>query len=173
DYLLRDIAPAKKCNVNIDLVTAMGTKSVDFIFGGFWNIEPAQLRSLGVETGYFEFKEFGVPNYYEMIILANDHSPQSEPDFINRFQRALQKSIDFCKTHPLEAFQAYLQSNPDKRRKTITWELEAWETTYPLLADNQTIELEVLDPFYHWLADEGFVSKPFDFQSLISHQPQT
>ncbi len=162
------IQPSEKKNVSVDLVSAMCTKSVDFIFGGFWNIEPAQLRSLGIETKTFKTQELGVPRYYEMIVLANADTYHGSSAFTIPFQRALQKSIDFCKTYPDEAFECYLKHNPDRSSKTIAWQQEAWQLTFPLLAQNQTIDQKLVKDFYLWQIDQGIIKNEFDLQKLVN-----
>ncbi len=163
------IFPKEKKNVSVDLVASLGTENVDFIYGGFWNIEPAQLRSLGVNTKTFKIQELGVPLYYEMIILANAASPFSTPLFVTRFQEALQKSIDYCKQHPEEAFCSYTKYNQDRRPKTIAWQKEAWAMTYPLLCTDQIIDKKLVNDFYNWQRKEGIIKKPFDCLELITY----
>ncbi len=168
DYLLQEgpIYPREKHNVSADLISAIGTASVDVIYGGFWNIEPAQLRSLGVETDFFTMQSFHVPLYYEMLVLSSLGTQYSKITFIEPFQRALQKSIDFCKAHPDQAFAAYLRQNPDKRKKNLSWEEEAWKTTYPLLTKDQLIDPECIENCYSWFLERKIINHPFDFHRL-------
>jgi len=163
-----NIRPREKKNVSVDLVSAMATYNVDFIYGGFWNIEPAQLRALGMETDTFKIQEFGVPLYYEMIILANAGSLQASSGFVSHFQKALQRSLDFCITYPEEAFACFLKHNLDRRPKTIAWQKEAWDLTLPLLAKDQIIDYESVKQFYSWQLAQGVISHSFDFQDLIT-----
>jgi len=169
DFLLAQgqIEPRGRKNVSVDLISAMGTHSVDFIYGGFWNIEPAQLRALGVETKWFSIQELGIPKYYEMIVIANGSQPEASPAFTAAFQRALQKSIDFCKKHPDEAFSIYKRHNPDRREKTLAWEKEAWKITYPLLVENQEIDFAMLETFTTWMEGQKIITKPFNLHKVI------
>lgn len=171
DFLLEqgNIKPGKRKNVSVDIISAMGTGSIDFVYGGFWNVEPAQLRSLGVETKYFPLQDFGVPPYYELIILAAGGTKESSPSFATAFQKALQKSIDFCQKNPNEAFEIYALHNPDKRLKTLRWEKEAWNITYPLLADTQQIDLKVLQKFYQWLFSQEIICKTFNIKDISTN----
>jgi len=163
-----NIIPSEKKNVSVDLVSALGTHNVDFIYGGFWNIEPAQLHSWGVKTNTFKIQDLGVPFYYEMIILAHADSLQATPEFAGKFQRALQKSLDYCRTNPDAAFKCFLNHNQDRSQKTVAWQKEAWEMTIPLLAIDQTIDNELVSTFYSWQLSQGIIEKPFNYQELIS-----
>lgn len=149
----RQITPKKVLNVSFDLVSSMGTKQVDAIYGAYWNIECAQLHSLGIETNHFKLSEFGMPPYCELIILAKEESLQTTTEFISHFQSALQESIDFCKAYPNRAFEIYLQANPDKGEKTRLWEKESWLQTYPLFTNQQTIDPNIWQNFAHWLSN--------------------
>lgn len=148
---LNSINPRAKRNVSFDLVSTLGSAKVDVIYGGYWNIECEHLRSLGVDTGYFKLKEFGVPNYYELIIIAKCNSAQTSPEFVSAFQNALQESIKFSIEHPEEAFSMYVRANPDKRKKTGSWERIAWQNTLPALADVQHVNQMVWNDFSRWL----------------------
>jgi NitT/TauT family transport system substrate-binding protein len=174
DTLFLDLLLAKekiqlqqKIAVGGDLLAAMGSRRVDSIYGGFWNIEPLQLKMLNIETSIFKLSDFGVPKYYELIILANQNTPQSTPLFIARFQKALQKSIDFCTCNSEEAFHIYRKCHPDKRTKTLAWEKEAWEITRPLLAKDQVIEKECVENFYHFQKERSLYAQPFNYLELF------
>lgn len=163
-----EIVPKERKNVSVDLVASLGTKNVDFIYGGFWNIEPFQLRSKEIETKTFKIEEFGVPAYYEMIVLANANSSFSQPDFVKKFQQALQKSIDYCKLNPEEAFLIYLKYQPDQRTKTNAWQRESWALTVSLLSDNQKVDVQLIERFYHWQLKQNIIKQPFDIRTLIT-----
>lgn len=169
DFLLKqgNIFPEKQRNVSVDLISAMSTRQVDFIYGGFWNIEPYLLSASGTPTKSIKIEELGVPGYEELIVIANSGAKFSSPLFIQKFQTALNKSITFCKKHPEEAFAIYTSFNPDKRSTTLQWEYQSWQTTYPLLSDTQTLSLEKLTTFYHWQREHKLIGECLDLSSLL------
>jgi len=169
DFLLDQgkISDYDKRNVSVDLISAMGTKQVDFIYGGFWNIEPHLLSSFGVTTDYFKIEELNVPPYPEMIILANANSRFGQAPFTGAFQKALQRSIDFCKQEPEQAFASYARANPDKRKKTLRWETVGWQETLPILAEDQVADLEMIQSFHDWQVEQKIVSRRIEPSSLL------
>ena len=64
-----------------DAISALGTNQIDVIFGPFENIEGVQLESLGVEMGYFHLGSFGIPNFHDMIVVANGLFLKENPGF--------------------------------------------------------------------------------------------
>ncbi|MCB1119438.1 MAG: ABC transporter substrate-binding protein [Chlamydiia bacterium] len=106
DTLLKinGVVPKAKRNVGSDLVSAMGLKRVDAIYGGFFNIEAEQMRSYGMEPDYFTLPQLGVAPYWELVILTKRGSSQMEEAFLTPFRTALQASINWCQENPNEAF---------------------------------------------------------------------
>ncbi|MDR3623591.1 MAG: ABC transporter substrate-binding protein [Chlamydiales bacterium] len=151
--------------VGWDLIAALSTKQVDVVEGACWNIESEQLRALNLEPSYLPITDFGIPTYEELVILANASISQ-DIAFVEAFQRALSKSILFCKEHPNEAFAIYLKENPDKMKYTQTWEERAWKNTYPLFADNQAFDLLCWQNFANWMWERKVVSKPLNVSLL-------
>lgn len=137
-------------NVGFDLVTSLGMKQVDVIYGAYWNIECEHLRSYDVDTNYFTLMDLGVPNHPELLVLANEGSKESQKEFAERFQNALDASIQWCIAHPQEAFELYQKANPDKSQKTLAWEYSAWQKTLALLPRSQTLEPEVWELYNQW-----------------------
>lgn len=162
DYLLSSVSikPKEKINVEVDLVMALGTKKVDFLYGAFYNVEPHHLKSLGIECKFFKLNRFNVPDYKELVVLAK------EPN--EKFKKALQKSIDYCKNHAEEAFELYRQQNSDKSEKTINWEKKCWQETLPLLPSTQIIEPESVDKFARWLHERCGYNYTVDYKLLAT-----
>jgi ABC-type nitrate/sulfonate/bicarbonate transport system permease component/ABC-type nitrate/sulfonate/bicarbonate transport system substrate-binding protein len=149
----KNIDPASLSRLGPDLIPFFGSSQVDAIYGVYWNIETEHLRSLGIETEYFKLSEFGVPHYYELIVLARMDSDQAQPDFIQRFQRALQQSINYSKLHFEEAFKIYTEVQKDQSVKTRKWTWESWKLTLPTFVDCQAISEEVWQTFEAWLKE--------------------
>lgn len=162
DYLLNtsSIVPKEKINVEVDLVMALGTKKVDFLYGAFWNVEPFHLESLGINCKHFKLSELKVPHYKELVILSKENHPF--------FKKALQKSIDFCKENPEEAFEIYLRQNRDKSKKTIAWEKKSWEQTVSLFPSNQEVDPEGFERFALWLHERCGYRHLVDYKALAS-----
>jgi NitT/TauT family transport system substrate-binding protein len=147
------IAPKNKLLVGFDLVSSLATQQVDVLYGACWNIETEHLKFLGIDTRFFKLKELGVPHYDELIILARPDSPQADPQFIHRFQKALQQSIEYSRQYPVEAFDIYISYQLDKSEQTKAWERKAWNRTLPALADRQEIDPKVWKRFHDWLQE--------------------
>lgn len=143
-YLLKinDIHPEKTLHCSFDLVGMMLTRQVDAVYGAYYTIEGEHLADKGLPVGFFTLEELGYPTYYELIIAANQEHP--------RFAKALQLSIDYCKSNPEKAFEIYKQLFPEKSTETLYWEKKAWDKTVPLLAEDQVIDEQLYSKLKDW-----------------------
>jgi len=108
-----------------------------------------------------------MPEYEELVIVAKKGTVYAEELFCHRFQRALQKSITYCQTYPEEAFEIYVMTQPDKRKKTIAWEKASWDRTCPLLAKQQLFSLPKTKKLCHWLYQKQFIIQPVEPEEVI------
>ena len=147
--------------LQMDLITPLYLDMVEVITGAFFNIEPVQLAEVGVETESISFQEIGMPTYHELIFLAKDSSLKTP------FQRALQKSLDYAKNQPEEAFLHYYQSNPDKTKKVLIWEKKAWNQTKEFLPSSQEMDQVIWQDLYSWLQKKRYLEKPIVLEELF------
>lgn len=145
------VEPSVLRNIQFDLVGSLATGRIDAVYGGYWNIECQQFGLLGIDVGYFSMADFGVPSVYELLVLAREGSSESKEPFSLTFQKALQRSIDYCLENPEEAFQIYLLVNPDKREKTVQWERAAWQDTLVAFPRSQLINFPLWNQYRLWL----------------------
>jgi len=150
-FLENEITPKVVHNVSFDLVSTLGSGQVDAIVDAYWNIECEHLRSYGIQTDYLKFSAFGVPDYYELIVIAKEGMQKNHPEKVEQLQVALQESLDYARKHPEEAFEAYRKQNPDKSQKTLAWEKLAWLKTVPVLAKSQVIDKDIWDNYTRWV----------------------
>lgn len=161
------IYPQHAKKVNFDIVSSLASKQIDASFGVCWNIESEHLKSFGIETRWFTLTELNIPNYYELIVLGHEDYLQKNPSFAKKFQQALAESIHFSIQFPNQAFEHYALANPDKSPKTLSWEKNAWNITFPLLAKNQEIEIDCWQTFIKWMLKENLIEHAIDPTSFV------
>ncbi len=72
----------KSVNVGFNLVPALLTGKADAIVGGYWNIEAVEVKNqTGKQPVVFRMGQLGVPNYDELIVVANKNRLKSDPAY--------------------------------------------------------------------------------------------
>jgi putative hydroxymethylpyrimidine transport system substrate-binding protein len=164
-------------NVGFELMSSMTTDQVDATIGCLVNHEVPQLEEEGFDVNYFLVNEYGIPNYYEAVFLANDKMIEEEPEVLAGFLRACEKGFDDFQADPDACLQILLNNqNEENFPLSPTVEKKSCETLLPLMetADapflSQTAEnwQENID----WMYKEGLIKnkiEPSDVFTTIDY----
>ncbi|WHY79798.1 ABC transporter substrate-binding protein [Neobacillus sp. WH10] len=140
-----DEKKVKMVDVGWDLIPAMATKKTDALIGGYINHEKLLLEKEGHPIRTLNPADYGVPDYYELVLVASEKGLKEKKDVYKKFIAAITKGQKFVTDHPKEGL-SILMKHEDK--------------TSPLEKDIETKSLEILLP----LMDAK--DKPFGYQDL-------
>ena len=118
-------------DVGYELMSAIQTKRVDGIIGGYINHEKILLEKEGIELDTFNPADFGVPNNYELAFIASDDAIKNNNETIQAFLDAAKKGFE------------YTQNNPDKALDLV---LKAQNENFPLDPETEKKSLKILMP---------------------------
>lgn len=161
-----DPSKVKILDVGFELLTSMITKQVDATIGGLVNHEVPVMKDKGLDVDYFYCTEYGIPNYYEEIFVANDELIEKRKDVYIKFLRAANKGFEDMLNNPdesldlllakQEADQFPLTRNVEKqsinillpvmKQKDIPFlyqDSKVWEENINWLYDNKIIERKI------------------------------
>ncbi|AIM15001.1 ABC transporter substrate-binding protein [Bacillus sp. X1(2014)] len=134
-------------DVGWDLIPALATKKTDALMGAYINHEKLLLEKEGYPIRTFDPADYGVPNYYELVMVASEKGLQEKPEVFRKFMKAATKGQKYVTEHPEEALELLIKQE---------------DKSSPLDKEIEKKSLEILLP----LMDAG--EKPFGYQD-----PQT
>jgi putative hydroxymethylpyrimidine transport system substrate-binding protein len=151
----------KERNVGFNLVPALVTHKVDAILGGYWNYEAVQLRLAGKRPHVLRLEQVGVPNYDELVLVANSDRFDQEKKSIQRFIGALSRGLRLLRHDPNGAIQALLKANPDLEPKL---QRESLKVTLPAFEPPAGKPFGWQDPaqwgaFASWMNKNGILKR--------------
>jgi putative hydroxymethylpyrimidine transport system substrate-binding protein len=132
-----DPAKVQFTDVSFDLIPAIATKKVPAIAGGFVNHEKLVLEQEGTPMTYFAPTDFGVPNYYELVLITGESTVKNDPETVRAFWRALTKGFGWVKANQADALKLLLAKQ---------------ESSFPLDAKVEEQSLKMLLP---WMEEPG------------------
>lgn len=145
-------------DVGYDLMSAIQTKRVDAIIGGFINHEEILLEKEGVQLNTFNPVDYGMANSYELSFIASDDKIANDKDTLKAFLSACKKGFDYTKNNEDSALKLVLDSQND---------------SYPLDSETEKKSLDILLPLME-TSDGEFLSQSSDnFTSNIDWLTQT
>lgn len=103
-----DPSKVEVIDVGFELLTSMITKQVDATIGGLINHEVPVMIEKGLPVDYFYCTEYGMPNYYEELFVANDDLIKERKDVYVRFLKACNKGFKDMLNNPEESLDILL-----------------------------------------------------------------
>lgn len=104
-------------------LVAMLEKRVDAMFGGLEN-QNLLLTQRGLAVDTLPFSDIGASTV-GLMLVANKETVARNPQLVQRFVRATQKSIAYAEKHPDEAISSLLKVKPDLDRSLALKQLLA------------------------------------------------
>ena len=80
-----------------------------WIFRGWQGV---QAEREGTALTLFNFKDYGVPDYYTPVLVASPDGLKNKADALKAFLRATAKGYTYAAEHPAEAADLFLQAAP-------------------------------------------------------------
>lgn len=126
-----DTKKVKMVDVGWDLIPAMATKKTNALIGGYINHEKLLLDKEGHPMRTLNPADFGVPDYYELVMVGSEKELKAKPEIFKKFMAAITKGQKYVAEHPEEGLSV-LMKHEDK--------------SSPLEKDVETKSLEILLP---------------------------
>jgi len=134
-------------DVGFDLIPSLASGQADAIMGGFINHEQLILEKEGHAMKSINPVDYGVPDYYELVLTASDAGIEAKKDQLTRFIKAIQEGQKYVTEHPEDALNILLAHENE---------------TSPLDPEIETKSLNILLPLMN---EEG---QPFGRQDASS-----
>lgn len=150
-------------NVGFDLVPALLAHKVDAVVGAYRNVERVQLEMQGQAVGMFEPEKYGVPSFYELVLISSDATIERQREVLSRFVGALARGLALTERRPEEAFRQYVRFNP---RLGDAFNRRSFEATLPYFARDQHQDPGHWERFARWLAAHKVIPRPLPASEL-------
>jgi putative hydroxymethylpyrimidine transport system substrate-binding protein len=160
----------EETNVGANLLPAMLSRKVDATLGAFWNVEGIELAQRACPKSIRNCRDLtvtpvdqlGVPDYDELVLVANSDKLDGNRDDLRLFIGALAKGAKEARRDPRGSATALLDANPDLKPKTTR---ESVRVTLPALFPGSGKPWGYLDPaqwrtYGAWMSEKGLLPKP-------------
>ena len=167
-----DSSKVNVIDVGFELLTSMITKQVDATIGGLVNHEVPVMEEKGLPVDYFYCTDYGMPNYYEELFVANDELIKERKDVYVRFLRAANKGFEDMMNNPEESLDILLsKQEADQFPLSRNVETQSINILLPIMKEEGV-------PFLHqdakvwqenidWLYDHKIINKKIDANEMF------
>jgi putative hydroxymethylpyrimidine transport system substrate-binding protein len=117
-------------NIHYGLTQALLSGKVDAVTGMMRNFEVTQIELTGASAHAFFPEENGMPNYSELVFVANNKLSQDIR--YSRFLIALAQGVAYLRNHPEETWRDFSKAYPELNNELNR---RAWFATVPYFAE--------------------------------------
>ncbi len=150
-------------NVGFDLVQSLIGGKVDAIIGAYWVHESILAEKQGFPVNIMKVEDWGVPDYYELVLVTSEPYLKDHPETVRAFLRAAAKGYADAMADHRAALDALVKASPETDRSL---EEKGIELLAPLwTAQGQPWGWQ--DPnrwssYYRWMRDNRLLSRDID-----------
>jgi putative hydroxymethylpyrimidine transport system substrate-binding protein len=162
----------KSTNVGASLLPAMLSGKVDATLGAFWNVEGVELRQRHAKPWIVPVDRLGVPDYDELVLVANSDDLDKRRDDLRLFISAVARGAREARKDPRSAADALLKANPDLKERPTR---ESVRLTIPaLFPEKSSRPFGYMDPvawrnYGGWMVDNGLLKELPDVEGASTN----
>lgn len=120
-------------DVGFDLIPSLASGQADAIMGGFINHEQLILEKEGHAMKAINPVDYGVPDYYELVLTASDAGIEAKKDQLTRFIKAIQEGQKYVTEHPEDALNILLAHENETSPLDPEIEIKSLNILLPLM----------------------------------------
>ncbi|MDQ3044186.1 MAG: ABC transporter substrate-binding protein, partial [Chloroflexota bacterium] len=153
-------------NVGFDLVPAVISDQVSAVMGAYWTHETILAEREGYPIDILRVEEWGVPDYYELILTASEDTVAERPEEVEAFLRAVARGYADAIDEPDAALDALMEANPELDRAV---EAEGMALLIPLWIEGDSgfgvQTAKRWEEFATWMVERDLIGAELDVEA--------
>lgn len=150
-------------NVGFDLVPAVASGRVDAVMGAYWTHETILAEREGFDVDLMRVEDWGVPAYYELVMVASETTVRDEPAMVRAFLGAVQSGYRSAIANPEAGLAALMAASPeveqDVEEAGLSLLLPVWSAGDDPFG---TQRAERWQEYAAWMAERGLIPSTLD-----------
>jgi len=122
----------------------------------FYNFEVVEARHRGLDADFFALKDWGIPDFCQLIFVTTPSHLQKRRDAFGRFIKVLRRGIDFLHQEPEAARDIYFRRAEVADDDTLT--PKTFAATLPCFTHDLAMTRAYYNALESWLYDAGLIS---------------
>lgn len=165
------LSSIKKVNVGANLLPSVVSGKVDAILGGYRNVEAVQVKDQGLNPTVIPVTEAGVPQYDELVVIANSNRLKSDKGYqqiVREFLAGLAKGNALAVSDPavgIASMQSVIKGYPANQVKQMV------DVTAPLLNNPLgfgQMSAQSWQSFADWMYANHLISKAVNVSNVMT-----
>ncbi|WP_339189709.1 ABC transporter substrate-binding protein [Paenibacillus sp. FSL R5-0490] len=160
-------------DVGFDLIPSLASGQADAIMGGFINHEQLILEKEGHAMKSINPVDYGVPDYYELVLTASEAGIEAKKDQLTRFVKAVQEGQKYVTEHPEEALSILLAHENETSPLDPEIETKSMAILLPLMNEEAQPfgrqKMESWENVRAWLVEQDLIPESVKAEDAFIH----
>lgn len=156
-------------NVDFNLIPAVLSGQVDAVMGAFRNVEVVIAEQEGHPVNAMPVEKWGVPDYYELVLVASEETVAKRADLATRFLTAVQQGFDAAIADPAAALDALAKASSELDRPTTEKGIELlipdWKSASPAFGAQDPARWSA---YAAWMKSRGLIPQTLDVNAAFT-----
>ena len=168
----RGLEDVSLVNVGFNLSAALIGGKVDGCVGCYWTHESIAMENQGYPVNIMRVEDWGVPKYYELILVTNQELIENDPEMVRRFVRAFVKGHESALEDPQRAIDVLKKAHPEINESI---ERKGIELIAPLWTDEDSNRFGWQDQirwqeFTRWMTSNELIGPKIEYSEAFDNQ---
>jgi putative hydroxymethylpyrimidine transport system substrate-binding protein len=150
-------------NVEFNLLPALISRQTDAVMGAYWTHETIMAEREGYTVRMLRVEAWGVPDYYELVLTANEETINQQPSTVAAFLRATQRGYMEAMADQEAALRAltaaYPETDRDVEERGIELLTSVWMSGIDVYG---TQTAERWETYADWMKAQGLIPEDLD-----------
>ena len=165
------LAEVELVNVGFNLAEALISGAVDACVGCYFSHESFVMENRGYPVEILRMEEWGVPDFYELVLVTSEDTLKKRPDVVQRFVRAVVRGYQDAAADPDAAVEVLLRRTGDEVDPAI--ERPGIKVIAPLWKNGVPVGWQTADrwrEFAGWMNANGLLKNPVDWEKAFTNE---
>jgi putative hydroxymethylpyrimidine transport system substrate-binding protein len=150
-------------NVSFNLVPALISGEVDAVMGAYWTHETILAEREGYPVDILRVEEWGVPDYYELVLVASEETVAERPEMVTAFLGATQRGYGDAIADQAAALDAltaaYEGIDREVEAEGLRLLIPVWTDGVAAFGEQTSIRW---DAYGNWMKERGLIPAELD-----------
>ena len=166
------LADVELVNVGFDLAPALISGRVDAVVGAYWTHESILLENEGYPVNIMRMEEWGVPDYYELVLVVSEDAIKNRADVVERFVRAIRRGYEEAISDPQAGVDVLLKGTKEEvdeavERPGADLLAPVWRTDTARFGEQDAARWA---SFTRWMQENGLLSADVKGDDAFTNQ---
>lgn len=106
-------------NVGFNLGPSLISGQVDAVVGAYWTHESILLENQGHKVNVMRMEDWGVPDYYELMIVTSESNARDDTVTVTKFLRAVRRGYEDAMDDPQKGVDTLVAGTQDEIDETV------------------------------------------------------